>query len=80
MAFLHTGPFGKPELIHLLGAYHVWGKPFDIKLRKGKNLDQVVDGLLDVPQAAPEPPIRAYQGKATTTFDWLDRCFLDPPG
>jgi uncharacterized protein (DUF1800 family) len=65
----YTGPFGKPELIHLLRRTMFGVSPSDIKFFSGKNLDQVVDMLLDVPQAAPEPPIRAYQGKATTTFD-----------
>ena len=65
----YTGPFGKPELIHLLRRTLFGVSPSDLKYFQGKSLGQVVDILLDIPLTSPEPPIRAYQGKALTTFD-----------
>lgn len=76
----YSGPFGKPELIHLLRRTLFGVSPSDIKFFQGKSLTQVVDMLLDIPATSPDPPIRAYQGKALTTFDstvafgstWID--------
>ena len=76
----YTGSFGKPELLHLLRRTLFGVSPSDIKFFEGKTLTQVVDILLNIPSTVPAPPIRAYQGKALTTFDstvpygatWID--------
>lgn len=65
----YTGSFGKPELMHLLRRTLFGVGPSELKFFEGKTLEQVVDLLLDIPAASPSPPIRAYQGRALTTFD-----------
>ena len=65
----YTGTFGKPELMHLLRRTLFGVSPSDLKFFEGKSLNEVVDYLLDIPTSPPSPPIRAYQGKALTTFD-----------
>ncbi|MEP7323723.1 MAG: DUF1800 family protein, partial [Saprospiraceae bacterium] len=65
----YTGTFGKSELLHLLRRTLFGVSPADLKFFEGKTLTQVVDILLNIPATIPDPPIRAYQGRATTTFD-----------
>ena len=65
----YTGSFGKPELMHLLRRTLFGVSPSDLKFFAGKSLNEVVDYLLDIPNTPPTLPIRAYQGKALTTFD-----------
>ena len=65
----YSGPFGKTELIHLLRRTIFGVSPSDMKFFEGKSLNEVVDYLLDVPLTPPTPPIRAYQGRALTTYD-----------
>ncbi len=65
----YSGTFGKNELIHLLRRTLFGVSPSDLKFFEGKSLNEVVDYLLDISPSPPAPPIRAYQGRALTTFD-----------
>ncbi len=65
----YTGPFGKPELLHLLRRTLFGVCPSDMKAFEGLSLSQVVDKLLDIPAAAPAPPIRTYQSRNLTAYD-----------
>lgn len=65
----YSGPFGKPELLHLLRRTLFGVSPSDLKFFEGKTLNQVVDILLDIPATPPSPPIRAYQGRNLTEYD-----------
>jgi len=65
----YTGVFGKSELLHLLRRTLFGVSPGDLKAFEGKSLNDVVDQLLNLSTIAPLPPIRAYQGRALTSFD-----------
>ncbi len=56
----YKGSFGKSELMHLLRRTLFGVKVSDYNLYKGKTLEQVVDALLNVPSAMPNPPINNY--------------------
>jgi uncharacterized protein (DUF1800 family) len=65
----YTGIFGRSELLHLLRRTLFGVSPGDLKAFEGKSLTEVVDELLNFSPTAPTPPIRAYQGRAMTSFD-----------
>jgi len=65
----YSGSFGKSELLHLLRRTLFGVSPTDLKTFEGKSLNEVVDQLLNIPLSSPPPPIRAYQGRAMTSFD-----------
>lgn len=65
----YSGVFGQSELLHLLRRTLFGVSPGDLKAFEGKSLNTVVDQLLNITSAAPPPPIRAYQGRALTSFD-----------
>ena len=55
----YTGPFGKPELLHLLRRSLFGVTPGDLAHFDGMTLDQVVDALLTFTNDA-APPVKAY--------------------
>lgn len=56
----YTGPFDKPQLIHLLKRTMFGAAPADISFFKGKTLSEVVDYLLNPTAPMPDPPIKEY--------------------
>lgn len=56
----YKGTFGSAELMHLLRRSLFGVKVGDLKMFQGKTLGQVVDALLNVPSALPNPPINNY--------------------
>jgi uncharacterized protein (DUF1800 family) len=67
-----SGPFGKPELIHLLRRTMFGVKKSDLNFFKTKNLDEVLQVLVPTTPKAPEPPLRAYYNNVDPTKDNLD--------
>lgn len=55
----YTGPFGKPELMHLLRRSLFGVTPGDVAHFNGMTLDQVIDELLAFTNDA-APPVKAY--------------------
>lgn len=55
----YTGPFGRPELQHLLRRSLFGCTPADLAAFEGQSLDQVIDALLDFTNDAPLP-VKAY--------------------
>ena len=55
----YTGPFGRPELLHLLRRTLFGVTPADLAHFQGMSLNQVVDALLTFSTNVP-PPIKAY--------------------
>ncbi len=55
----YTGPFGRPELQHLLRRTLFGCTPADLAAFDGQSLDQVIDALLDFTNDAPLP-VKAY--------------------
>lgn len=55
----YTGPFGRPELLHLLRRTLFGVSPADMDHFQGMSLTQVVDALLTFGTSVP-PPIKAY--------------------
>ncbi len=55
----YTGPFGKPELMHLLRRSLFGVTPADLAHFEGMTLDQVIDELLAFTNNA-APPVKAY--------------------
>lgn len=67
-----SGPFGKPELIHLLRRTMFGVKKSDLNFFKTKNLDEVLQVLVPTTPKAPDPPVRAYYNNVDPTKDNLD--------
>ena len=67
-----SGPFGKPELIHLLRRTMFGVKKSDLNFFKSKNLDEVLQVLVPKTPALPDPPLRAYYNNVDPTKDTLD--------
>ena len=55
----YTGPFGRPELLHLLRRTLFGAAPADLAHFNGQTLDQVVDALLTFTNDT-QPPVKAY--------------------
>ncbi|NOT38273.1 MAG: DUF1800 family protein [Saprospiraceae bacterium] len=69
----YTGAFGQAELLHLLRRSLFGVNNSDLKLYKGKSLDQVVDSLLNFSTTASEP-LKAYTIKENNVqVDKLDK-------
>ncbi|MEO8591061.1 MAG: DUF1800 domain-containing protein [Flavobacteriales bacterium] len=64
----YTGPFGTPELKHLLRRSLYGAAPADLVHFAGQSLDQVADELLTFTNDT-TPPIKAYWGLNGTTPD-----------
>lgn len=67
-----SGPFGKPELIHLLRRTMFGVKKSDLNFFKTKSLDEVLNVLVPTTPKAPDPPVRAYYNNVDPTRDNLD--------
>jgi uncharacterized protein (DUF1800 family) len=58
----YTGPFGKPELLHLLRRAFFGVNKADLAYFSNKSLQQVVNILLTPPALQPNPPLADYTG------------------
>lgn len=59
---VYTGPWGTKEIVHLLKRTLFGAKKSDIDYFKTLSTVQAVDALLNVPGAAPPPPVKNYTG------------------
>ncbi len=72
----YTGTFGQPELLHLLRRTLFGASNNDLKLFKGKSLDQVVDSLLTFSTIV-SPPLKYYSSRVNNVQ--VDNLDLDVP-
>lgn len=56
----YSGPFDRPQLIHLLRRVLFGVSQADLAAFEGKSMNQVIDQLLTVPSTPPDPPIKYY--------------------
>jgi uncharacterized protein (DUF1800 family) len=69
----YTGAFGQKQLMHLLRRTMFGVSTPDLKAFQGKTMAQVVDALLNVPAAAPAPPVKNYSSTVSE-----DKPLFDP--
>ncbi|HEX5625504.1 MAG TPA: DUF1800 family protein [Saprospiraceae bacterium] len=68
----YSGPFGKPELLHLLRRTLFGVNKPDLSYFNGKSLQQVIDELVSGPSAPPGPPVRTYFNNVDPAKDTAD--------
>ncbi|MCC6816208.1 MAG: DUF1800 family protein [Saprospiraceae bacterium] len=69
----YTGAFGQAELLHLLRRALFGVNNNDLKLFKGRSLEQVVDALLTF-NTSVQPPLKAYSSRVNNVqIDDLDK-------
>lgn len=70
----YTGPFNKPELLHLLRRCLFGVKKADLNVFTNKSLSYTVNYLLTVPTTPPNPPLVNYTGDPNNAVGttWVD--------
>ncbi len=68
----YSGPFGKPELMHLLRRTLFGFSKTDLNSFKGQSLSQVIDQLIPRTPPLPKPPVRAYYNNVDPTKDTIE--------
>jgi uncharacterized protein (DUF1800 family) len=63
----YTGPWGKPEIVHLLKRTMFGAKPADVNYFTGKTMSEIVAELLNPSAALPDPPVKEYDGVTNVT-------------
>lgn len=61
----YNGPWTATEVIHLLRRTMFGAKKADVDFFMGMTINQAVDALLNVPLAAPAPPLKTYASSST---------------
>ncbi len=68
----YSGPFGRPELIHLLRRTLFGVSKSDLNSFKGKSLSDTLDVLVTSTPPLPDPPVRAYYNNVDPAQDTLE--------
>lgn len=75
----YSGPFERPELLHLLRRSLFGVSQDDLKAFQGKTLQEALDVIVPKTPTMPSPPVRAYFNNADPALDTLEK-YENPAG